>query len=265
MTIKKQEFVTEVQKKEKEYIEKLSTLGFSENEALLYVTLLKLGKEIGGTKLAAISGLHRQYVYLSLPNLLRQGLVEEVGVGTYKKYKAQPPVELEMIGRRKALLAGDLAKELNVISNIGNDQDFEVIQGVRAIQQYEAGLVSSAGSDWECYIIGGGSVGYSRVMGDYLEDHLALMKKKNLSVKYIGSSNERSMYDQYIGKFENQEYRFMEKLPEGVTHLVVRKDTVSFYSFLTPPLIYVVKSPVVAKNYKQFFMMLWEMAGGTSR
>ena len=87
------------------------------------------------------------------------------------------------------------------------------------------------------------------------------MKQKKLSVKYIGSSNERPMYDQYIGKFENQEYRFMKQLPEGVTHLVVRQDTVSFYSFLSPPLVYIVKSSVVAKNYKQFFMMLWDMAG----
>ena len=52
----------------------------------------------------------------------------------------------------------------------------------------------------------------------------------------------------------------MEKLPKGKTHMVIRPDTVSFYSFLNPPLVYVVKSPIIAENYKNFFLMLWEMA-----
>ena len=242
------------------YVEKLISFGFSEGEALVYITLLQFGKELGGTKIALLTGLHRQYVYLALPKLIEKGLVEEVGVGKHKKYKARPPVEIEKIGRKKALEAGDLARELNLISNIGNDQTFEVIQGVRAIQQHELDTVRNADGTWECYIIGGGSIGYSQVMGDYLDDHLSEMKKKKLPVKYIGSNSERPMYQQYIGKFENQEYRFLEKLPEGVTHLVVRQDSVSFYSFLTPPLVYVVKSPVIAENYKAFFMMLWEMA-----
>jgi len=52
----------------------------------------------------------------------------------------------------------------------------------------------------------------------------------------------------------------MKDLPQGVTHMVIRKDLVLFYSFLTPPLVYVIKSETVAENYKQFFMMLWNMA-----
>ncbi len=40
---------------------------------------------------------------------------------------------------------------------------------------------------------------------------------------------------------------------------VIRRETVRFYTFLNPPLVYIVKSPVIAQNYKDFFMMLWEM------
>src|SRR3989344_2721511 len=29
-----------------------------------------------------------------------------------------------------------------------------------------------------------------------------------------------------------------------------------------PPLVYVIKSKIVAENYKQFFIMLWEIVGG---
>ncbi len=203
----------------------------------------------------------RIYVYLALPRLIEYGLVDEVPHGKQNKYKARPPAEIEKIGRKRALFASDLARDLNMISNIGNEQDFEVIQGKKAIRQFEMSYVERSQEGSEEFIIGGASSGFSTVMGDYLEDYLAEKRNKNIRVKYIGSSNEIDVYRTYIGMYANQEYRFMEKLPQGVTHMVIRPGSTSFYSFLTPPLVYVVKSQVVAENYKQFFLMLWEIAG----
>lgn len=245
---------------QKSLIERLVYFGFSSSESEIYVYLLERGIEIGGSKIAIGTKLHRQYVYVALPKLINQGLVEEVSHGKQSKYKARPPQEIEKIGRRRALDASTLAHDLNLISSIGNDQDFEVIQGARAIQQYEMNYIEQADSSWEEYIIGGASEGFSLVMGDYINEYLNEKKRKSLKVKYIGSMNEIEMYQKYIGIHGNQEYRFMNKLPKGIAHMVIRKETVSFYSFLTPPLVYVVKSPIVADNYKQFFMMLWEMS-----
>lgn len=244
---------------------KLVDFGLSEVESTVYVALLEHGRELGGTKIALKTELHRQYVYMALPKLIEQGLVEEIAHGKQSKYKARPPQVVETLGRRKAIEASDLARELNQISNIGNEQEFEVIQGARAIQQYERDLVARADSTWECYIIGGATAGYSAILGDVLDEHLDEMREKELSVKYIGSDDERPFYEQYVGTFKNQEFRFLTKLPKGVTHLVVRHDSVSFYTFLNPPLVYVVKSPVIAQNYKDFFMMLWETAQELSR
>ena len=258
----KNEEVSSVKKKEalEPHIKQLVSFGFTETEANLYVYLLKWGKELGGSKIALGTGLHRQYVYLALPKLISLGLVEEVQVGKHSKYKARPPSELEKIGRKKALEAGDLARELNLISNIGNEQDFEVFQGKKAIQEYEMQYVLRADGGDEEYIIGGASELFSTIMEYELEEYLDIKRKKNMGVKYLGTKAEEESYQKYVGVYGNQEYRFMEKLPQGKTHMVIRKDTVSFYSFLSPPLVYVVKSEVVAQNYKDFFMMLWEMA-----
>jgi hypothetical protein len=59
--------------------------------------------------------------------------------------------------------------------------------------------------------------------------------------------------------------RYFDNLPEGATHMVIRKDTVSFFSFLRPSLLYIIKSPVVASDYKKFFMVLWNMAGDKTK
>ena len=240
-------------------IAKLEDFGFSRSEALVYITLLINGRELGGTKLALLSGLHRQYVYQALPKLIDTGLVTEVTHGKQSKYQAKSPQTLETLGRKKAAAASDLARELNLMSNIGNEQDFEVIQGARAIQAYELAYVHQAEKGGEEYIIGGASESFATVMGDALPEYLDVKNEKQLTVKYLGTKDEEGFYREYIGKFRNQEYRFLNKLPKGKTHLVIRRDTVSFHTFLNPPLEYVVKSPVIAQNYRDFFMMLWEM------
>ena len=256
MTLKK---TIKIKANESPLTERLVSFGLSDPEARIYVYLLERGSETGGSKIALATGLHRQYVYLAIPQLIKRGLVEEVPHGKQNRYIARPPVEIEKIGRKRALMAGDLARDLNAISNIGNEQDFEVIQGKRAIQQYEMDYVERSLDGDEEFIIGGASSGFSAVMEDTLGEYLSEKQRKNIHVKYIGGPSEVGLYQKYIGVYKNQEYRFMQKLPEGVTHMVIRRDSVSFFSFLNPPLVYVVKSSLVAENYKQFFMMLWEM------
>ncbi len=241
-------------------IERLVSFGFSHIEAAIYIYLLQKGTETGGSKIAVGTGFHRQYVYLALPKLVDQGLVEEIPHGKQSKYKARTPQVIETLGRKKALIAGDLSRELNLISSIGNEQDFEVLQGKRAIQEYELQYAHHADFEEEEFIIGGASSSYAEVMDEVLDEYLEIKEKNKTRVKYLGTVDERPFYDEYIGKFENQEYRFMEKLPKGKTHMLIRKDSVSFFSFLNPPLVYIVKSPVIAENYKQFFMMLWSLA-----
>lgn len=238
----------------------LVAFGLSEAEATIYIALLEYGRELGGTKIAVKTGLHRQYVYLALPKLLSLGLLEEIPHGKQAKYKARPPQVVETLGRRKAIEASDLARELNQISNIGNEQEFEVIQGSRAISEYELTYAARAIAGSHEYIIGGASEQFGDLMGDNLEEYLSFKRERDIHVHYLGTGDEKDFYKQFIGKYQNQEYRFMEKLPKGKTHTVIRPDTVSFYTFLNPPLVYVVKSPVIAQNYKDFFMMLWGSA-----
>ena len=260
MTVKKPHNLTAHEKETDYFVKRLIDFGLTENEANMYTYLLQRGTEVGGSKIAIGTGLHRQYVYIALEKLLEINLVEAVSHGKQKKYKARPPSELDKISRRRALEASDLVQDLNKISAINNDQDFEVLQGVKQIQKFEMDYVYESEKGEEEFIIGGYSKGFSDLMGDQLDEYLEEKSKKNIKVRYIGSDNEREMYKKYIGLYPNQEHRFMKELPQGVTHMLVRKNTVLFFSFLTPPLVYVTKSEVVAENYKRFFMMLWNMA-----
>ncbi len=248
---------------DKKFVDGLVSWGLSKFEAQVYVYLLQKTGETGGSKIAVGTGLHRQYVYIGLGGLIDKLLVDTVTFGKQKKYKARAPQEIEKITRKKSIETSDLVHELNKISAIHNDQDFEVLQGSRQIQKFEMDYVYESEKNEEEFIIGGHAQGFSEAMGDTLSEYLEEKNKKGIRVYYLGNENERDFYEKNIGLLSNQEYRFMKGLPQGVTHTVIRKNTVLFFSFLTPPLVYVIKSVTVAQNYKQFFMMLWDMAQAT--
>lgn len=240
--------------------DRLTRFGLTAEAASVYLVLLEAGRDLGGSEIAWETTLPRQYVYAALPSLKEAGLVIEVPKGKQSRYRAAPEIELEKIAKRKLVETELLVRELGAISRVGYEQDFEIIQGEEAFRRFEMDTVGRMDRDDEEYIIGGATSGFTGVMGPLLNRYLNEKKKKGIGVKYLGSLDEKEYYQKFIGMYSNQEYRFLDKLPKGIAHMVVRRDSVSFYTFLNPPLIYIVKSQAVAENYRQFFLMLWDMA-----
>jgi predicted transcriptional regulator len=242
-------------------LESLSAWGLSKAEAEVYIYLLQKTGESGGSKIALGTGLHRQYVYIALQKLMSLGLVDTVTFGKHKKYKARSPLEIEKITRKRSIEANDLVHELNKISAIHNNQDFEVLQGAKQIQQFEMDYAESAEEGDEEYIIGGNSKGFETVMGDLLDEYTGIKDRKQMRILYLGGgSRETERYKEQ----KSFVARTLPGLPQKHTHMAIHKDAVLFYSFLTPPLVYVIKSPIVAEDYKRFFIMLWQTAGEKS-
>lgn len=235
----------------------LESFGLTRNEALIYTYLLERGVEAGASKIALGTRLHRQYVYLAMEQLLMLGLVEALPHGKQKRYKAAAPGQIEKISQRKAVEAEDIVRELNTFSAIGNEQDFEVLQGTAAIQHYEMRYAERAEDGDEEYIIGGDAKGFEEAMGDVLDEYTEIKDRKHMHVLYVGGDSVETKRYEAQASFSA---RMLPGFPQGQTHMVIRRDSVVFFSFLKPPLAYVIKLPTVAADYKRFFMMLWNTA-----
>lgn len=261
MTLKKEVPLTNEEKQLAHAEQMLHSFGLSLNEAKIYVYLLERGTDTGGSKIAVGTKLHRQYVYLTLPRLIQLGLIEEVPYGKLNKYKAVAPTQIAKIAKKRVAEADDIVKTLEQFSKVGHEQDFEVLVGAKAIQKYEYDWVLSVKEHEDQYIIGGNTKGFADLMGETLNEYLVSETRKRITTYYLGHTSEKALwYSTIIGE-QDLQLKFLEKLPQGATHMVIRRETVLFYSFLNPPLLYVIKSPIVAKNYEDFFMMLWDMAG----
>jgi predicted transcriptional regulator len=261
MTVKNEALLTNEENSLENARKMLLSFGLSDSESKVYIYLLERGGEIGGSKIAIGAKLHRQYVYLALPRLIQLGLVEEIPHGKLSKYKANAPQEIEKIAKKRVIEAEDLVKELQKFSKVGHEQDFEVYVGDRAIQKYEVDWVKSVKDHEEQYIIGGNTKGFTEMMGDALDEYLITESRKKITTYYLGHTSEGGLWSDTLLAQNDLRAKFLDTLPLGVSHFVVRKGHVAFFTFLKPSLLYVIKSEAVSENYKQFFMMLWEMAG----
>ena len=242
------------------YVEKLAELGFSKAESLIYVYLLEKGSEALVSKIAVATGMHRQQVYLVLPKLVESGVVEEVKEGKLTRYKARPPQSLERVVRRKVTLAEDVAQELEKISKLGNEQEFEAVSGAKAYRAYDIERAKNMKEGDVQYIIGSSSDEYLVAMGDaYEKEYVPILASKNVKTYYIAPESQKFRKD-YVSERQHFEVRVLSKMKQNSITTMIQGDKLIFYSNVKPLSIYIITSKKVAESYREFFMMLWEMA-----
>jgi len=240
----------------------LTELGLSERDAGVYLFLLERGVPWAPSKIAQALAIPRQYVHLSLQRLNDVVLVEEVPAGVRRKYRALPPSYVTRMARERLIMAERTAVELEKVSGIGASQDAEIYRGTRQVLDFEERLVDSLPYDCEQWGIGGGSEAFINFFGDQYVPISRQAAEKRLVTYYLAAPCEVEGLSGVVkGVFGARfKVRVLPTLPKTLVQTAIRLDTVTLYTFGTPPLVYFLKSPTVAADYKNFFMMLWDIA-----
>ncbi len=254
MTLKKSHLVDK-------YSTLLAPLGLTANDTRVYVALLERGISIGGSKLATMLDMHRQYVYNSLQKLSAMGLITVHVEKKLARYQALPPTQITKRARQELDTAEAIEQELKQISAIGAEQDFEVYAGDREVRAYETSLVNRFPAHTAQYIIGGNSDHFMEQFGDMYSDLTSTLNEKGFQTYYIACKEEVRWVETAHRAHRAFAYRVLPTMPHTVMSTAIRLDTVTLYSMAKPPLIYVIKSKRVADDYKKYFDMLWAMAG----
>ncbi len=237
----------------------LASLGMSENDGAVYEYLLKRGQPMGASKVAAGLNMHRQYAHTSLQKLVANNLVERTS-GARPKYQALPPRYVTQLARKRYEEAEHAARALEAVSNVGADQEFEVFRGAQQIMDAETNFVHELPDDTTQYIIGGGSKAFIDFWGDRYDDVTEVARAHKLKTMYVGCPDELPSLKRPVQVLKDFEIKVLDDLPITSVQTVIRLDSVTFYSFGTPPLVYVLKSKTVYEDYKKFFFMLWNRA-----
>jgi sugar-specific transcriptional regulator TrmB len=154
--------------------EKLKNLGFSQYEITCYLTLAAQ-HPINGSQLSSISGMARSRVYDVLRNMVRKGLVLEVGEGLYVPL---PPDELYK--RLQSQFDDGLEALKDQLEGTAANAAYEFIWMIRGYQQVIAkarGMIAGARNEL-----------YVRLFPDsglLLEPDLKHAERRGVGIRYI--------------------------------------------------------------------------------
>lgn len=235
----------------------LEQLGLSEKAARVYIDLLGRGQLTGTSKITRATKLHGQYVYDALAELEEKGLASHVVVGKRKKFAATHPSRLEAVAEQQRRLAVQTAHDLSSLLGRNHKQDFELYQGNDAFVAHEFDELTAAQDGEEWLIIGGSGDRFAEIMGKSLREYDSIRAKKHMTVRYIGSKEQKEELQKILRERPRFAVRILEKFDKSIVNTLVRPGSLSLSTYADPVLTYQVRNDGVAQSYRNFFEALW--------
>jgi len=244
---------------------KLTEIGFSEDEAKIYLALLELGGAYA-SNIARKTQINRVNVYYILNELKKRGIVSEVDINKLKFYTCSEPKSL--LKKEEAVLEKikTLIPELTALENVHAIKPtvkfFEGIEGI--IQVYEDTLTEK-----------NEIVGYSNLeivmdtIGEYMDRYATEKIKNSLKSRIIAPGTEKAKT--FLDKFylKDPERKVMEILFVSPKSFAFENDIFIYGNKLAIVSLredemfgMIVESGSVARTQRSLFNLAW--LGATS-
>lgn len=249
----------------------LLELGFTENEAKVYLACLELGKG-SVTQISKQSGLNRTTGYDILERLGMQGLVSmALAKGKKRLYSAMPPSRLKQyIENKKNLYEKRLKKLENTLPNLQllyKETELKpvikIVEGVEAMKQMGNQELDAKGEIYSFANL----KGYAEVFDELGQQRSMERYKKGLKEKCLSIDSEyaRDWYKKtYVGKKKRAgvEYRWIpdnNKYPTAGEVIVFEDKVIGMLSKTSENVSFEIKSQTFANFLKMLFEIAWEM------
>ncbi len=236
-------------------LNKLRDIGLTENQASVYLELLKNPKSTAGF-LAKRLSIDRSFIYEILSNLKDKGFVSYSFSGRKRVFYASDPKKLlEDIEEKKSKML-DIVKEIKLIQS--NKEQLPLIQ----VHEGKAGLrvyVRSILESKEFHVLGGGGgLNIMKLLEYELPHYFKKMKLKKIKGKVICSKENK---DVWIKNF-NSSYIKLKSL-EGAgrdNSISIMGGRVIISSETEKPSLIVIDNEHIAHTFRYYFEQLWGLA-----
>lgn len=135
--------------------ESLKNIGFSEKEALTYISLLQLGRA-SVQSIADKSGLKRPTTYVILEELIGKGIVGRIPRQRKQLYVAKSPDEVFTIAKEKLALAANALPELRAFAQKGSGPKVRALyyEGVNQVHKAFFDTLETKDAKMDCWLSG---------------------------------------------------------------------------------------------------------------
>lgn len=239
-------------------ITQLKKLGFSENEAMVYLALLKTGFSTAGPIIKE-TGLHRNIVYTCLDKLIKEKLASESMQRGKKHFRPLNPETIVQSKQQDLALAKDLLPILQKIkkSEVQEMIIFEGIEGFQNAHMYQ--LEHSKVGETSYVIMAGGSEWYKNMGKAYDKFEKARLAKK-ISTKLTVLESRREEMQREQGQRKFFSIKYLPATFKNPVDISVWGNSVMIFIFGDPVLTIIIKNEKVAQSFKKQFDDLWLVA-----
>lgn len=235
----------------------LEELGLTKNEVKVYINLLELGSTPAGPLIKRV-GMHRAAVYNLLDLLVDKGLVSYALKSNRKHFSADDPKRLtEYLETKKTLLnekairLKKLIPELKMKKQIATkEQEGTIFMGKRGIKTILEDVLQQK-KEW---LVFGAEGKFKELFPWYFKHHHEKRAKLKIPLKIICNESLRKRILPFA------KVRYLPKTYINPATTYVYKNTVAIIIWEPNAQAFVIKSEQVAKSYRNFFEMLWNVA-----
>lgn len=237
-------------------MDELKELGFSENEAKVYVSLLQLGRCTTGPIIRK-SGLYRVMVYDTLEKLVKLGLVKYSLQKNRKNFEAEDPRHIVEMIKNKEMVARSVADQLAKMKReIPLEEGAFVYEGWNGIKTAQENYFKEMKRGDGEYLM----VGASRQLHKKLDSFFNTFHERRSSVgvpaKLLFNENNRP-FGRAKKRYAPVQVRFMPKNIVTPSWISTYKD-MTLIGVADEPMAFLIRNTAVADSYRQYFYFMWE-------
>lgn len=247
----------------------LVDLGFSKEEARIYLALLKIGQTTAGP-IVKKTGLHRQIVYDTLEKLKNKNLVTETIKSNRKNWQAGNPEEILEKIKSKEVIAKNILPELLHFQGLSkHKQEVRVFEGVEGFRAVHEENINRQPKNSVIMIMGSSGWQWTGVMekAKFLKKFEKIRLEKNIGHSLIFFEKERKNTREIIKKYwleqpkeKRRIYKFLPDQFQSPVGTQVWHNNITLIIYSEPVLIVQIKNDLMVENFKKYFELMWKIA-----
>ncbi len=230
----------------------LESTGFSKAEALVYVTLLKLGRTKSG-RVIKITGLQSSVVHNALNTLIEKGFASYVLIGKIKHYQALDPSVIKDYLDAKKNNYLEILPELKVLQEKSKTEilDAEIYEGYKGLFAATLKLVEGHKKGEIFRFFAANDALLSEDAINFFERVDRLKKEKGIIVRGIADELAKKKLKGY----NSSDIRFVnQKIPPAMN---IFRNKIIIMSLSDKPVAVLIESGELARQYGDLWDSLW--------
>lgn len=242
--------------------QQLTSLGFKDNEILVFLAVLELGEPtVGGVEQE--TGLHKQIIYNVAEGLRRKGLLVIVEIRGRKRFRVNSPAVLEEFAEERLRQAKSVVPQLIQRANKKVMPDrIRTYRGRRNVQHYYVESIRQQPGDSNIYILGIDSDRYFEIMNPESSSYRRfedIRVRRNIQISLLLFGAEGREAELNKGR-PHIELRLLEKAVRGPMDIMIWHGHVGMLFYENEPYVLDIEGQDTVKGFHEYFRVLWEEA-----